>query len=231
MERTVPDSNDISRPYDLLTWQEMFSNIYDEHNRLYYSDAEVMLRLHEEIGESLESLRKERFNEIIDNLPDTFAWLMAFCNRMHIYLNMAAWHKYPNICPYGLERENCSCLTRDTKYRPQDHELAQFRRDRRDMPVSLRDWQKMFERLYGLFNKKAQTNAQVFYHLAEEVSELGKDLRLQNMDGMKAEAADVFAWLCGTATKLETDFDDLIWRHYPGECNRCHDSLCKCPKL
>lgn len=215
------------RPATLRETQEMFNHIYAKTNDDFYSDTgHLMLRLHEVLSKCLESLRKERREEIITRLPHIFAWLAAFCNRMEINITDAVWHKFPNVCPYGLEETGCLCIIRETKYQPTLPQLLRYRNDQRNRPESILQFQIMFARIYGPVNRIKSLVA-VLCHLAEEVGEIGKDFRLGNRAGLEAEIADTFAWLCGLATHLGVDLEELIWKSYPGACSSCGQEICR----
>ncbi|KKU52268.1 MAG: hypothetical protein UX72_C0007G0016 [Parcubacteria group bacterium GW2011_GWA2_47_10] len=213
------------RPKTLDELQGMFAGIYTECNDKHYHDTDLMFRLYEIVMKCLESLRKENDAEIIERLPHIFSWLCAFCNRSNIHLSEAVWHKYPNVCPYGLEERGCVCITREEVYNPTLPELLRFRNDYRNMPSTMKEFQDMFDRIYGPVNK-VKSKVAVLCHLAEEVGEVGKDYRTKNREGLEAEVADTFAWLCGLSARLAVDLEDLVWKSYPGVCNSCHKDVC-----
>jgi len=219
----------LTRPKSLAELQKMFLVIYDDHNRERYSDADLLLHVFEDISESLESIRKEHLQEVVKNLPRTFAWFMAFCNRMEIDLSKVVWHKYPNLCPYCLKSAHCACISHELKYRPTDSDLTQYRRDMTYMPVTLSDWQTMFDHIYGRINRNVASFTAVYYHLVEELGEVSKDFRFKNRSGIEAEVADFFAWILAVSIKLGVDLDSAAWACYPGECNKCRKSKCECP--
>ncbi|OGZ95334.1 MAG: hypothetical protein A3H69_01115 [Candidatus Sungbacteria bacterium RIFCSPLOWO2_02_FULL_47_9] len=89
----------------------------------------------------------------------------------------------------------------------------------------MKEFQDMFDRIYGPVNK-VKSKVAVLCHLAEEVGEVGKDYRTKNREGLEAEVADTFAWLCGLSARLAVDLEDLVWKSYPGVCNSCHKDVC-----
>ncbi len=221
------------RPETLSAWVEMFGRIYDEHDEeTYPADKELLARLYEECLRLLEPLRKEQFEKIRARLPYLFVWFVACLSRAKVGLARAAWHKYPAVCPYRFEEENCTCIIiRGSTYRPDDPRLISYREDIRKMPQSLYEWQSMFRHLFGACNERGQTTMAVLCHLGEEAQEFGEQFRFGNKGRME-EAADFFAWWCGAATKLGIqNAEDLLWRHYPGVCDVCALPRCRCPKV
>lgn len=216
------------RPITFRGLQELHYTIYGAYNDKYFNDQDLMFRLYNETIECFESLRQERIHEVITRLPKIFFWTSAIANRRHIDMADAVWHKYPNVCPYGLETRACVCITREKKYNPTLSELLRFRNDTRERPVTLSQIQRMFSRIYGPINSVMTVRA-VFDHLTEEVGEVGRDLWSNNIEGLPAEIADVVARLCAFATKTDNDLEELIWQTYPGVCCRCLNGTCACP--
>lgn len=229
------------RPETVRGYQDMVYGIYGEYNDRNYQDPHLMMRLWEVIAVCLEALRKERYQEVVAELPHIFSWLCSFCNRHKIDLTEVTWQKYPNICPYGLEEQNCVCMPGGKKYDPTTHELLRFRNDRRNMPTTIRGFQDMFRRIYGPINS-VQTIGAALNHIAEEIGEISRAYRLGRREEMEAEIADAFAWLCALATRLSDgkrvfekreeplELEELIWQQYPGVCDACEAEKCKCPE-
>lgn len=219
----------LTRPKNLGEWQRMFLHIYDDHNKKLYSDSSLLLHIWREISKNLESIRKERHEEVVRSLPIIFAWFMAFCNRTGIDLSKVIWHKYPNLCPYCLKSAHCACISHELKYRPTDSDLTQYRRDTTYAPVTLSQWQTMFDHIYGRINRHVASFSSVYYHFVEEVGEISEAFELKNRSDLEAEIADAFAWLLAVSIKLGVDLDSATWAYYPGECNKCRKSKCECP--
>lgn len=229
------------RPETIKGYQYMFSGIYGEYNGRNYLDPHLTMRLWEVVAECLESLRKERHQEIIAELAHIFGWLCAFCNRHKIDLTEVTWHKYPNICPYCMKQQDCVCMPGGEKYNPTLQELLSFRNDRKNIPTTIKDFQEMFKRIYGPINS-VQTIGAGVDHLAEEIGEISKAYRLGRRDELKTEVADVFARLCTLTTRLSDgqnrprekkeplELEELVWQQYPGACDSCGSEKCKCPE-
>lgn len=217
------------RPESLQEWQSMFRAIYKEHDDRLYETSSLLLRVVEEMSEMAEALRKDDLPELIKNIPEVFCWLMALYDRLNINIEEALWRKYPGICPYCFREEKCLCITEDSKpkYNFQDSRYNCFRRDRKRMPKSLREWQSMFKRIYGNINR-LESKKRLWFHFMEEIGEISKALRHGNKEELEAECADALAWLLPFCTKLELDIDELVWKRFPWECDVCHKQKCEC---
>lgn len=216
------------RPGTVTAYQGMLFAIYGAYDDTHYSDEDLMFRLYESMAKCFETLRKEEYKAIVERIPHLLSWLCAICNRKKIDLAEAVWHKYPDICPYGMEMSGCICITREMSYAPSLPELSHLRNDRSHIPQTFREFQQMFARIYGPVNRVKSIVA-VVCHLAEEVGEVGEAYRLGNKEEMREEIADVFAWLCGVATRLGANLEVAAWDAYPGVCNTCGEKVCACP--
>jgi len=217
-----------TRPATLKEQQKMFNEIYGEHNDELYSTHDIKDQIWEKSSQISECIRKEGTSEIIVYLPVLYGWLMALWNRLDLDISEAAWSKYPNICPYCKRLEKCLCITEDLVFHSADMSLNVFRRDTKNKPQGVPEWQTMFKRIYGNINKVKPLVA-VWFHFNEEVGEVSRELRHGNAQGIRDESADVFAWFLAFCIKLGIDMDDLIWKTYPYECNICRNEKCACP--
>ena len=211
----------------LKSLQEMLHGIYDEHDRSLYSDPELLLRVNEEVSEIDELVRKEKISEITQKLPHLFVWLMAFIDRAGIDIAEALWDKYPGVCPYCLRAYDCMCISQDQEYDPGKSTLEIIRKDRKNIPQSLSDWQTMFKRIYGRVNG-IQMLIQVWLHVSEEIGEISGAFRKKQNDNLREETADGMAWILSTATKLNVNLQDLVLSYYPGKCWTCGKEKCEC---
>lgn len=228
------------RNWSLDDWVKMFEEIYGEKNK-GKTDEEIWLHVVEEVAELAEDLRKQhvrpRYNKkgelegAVINIADTFAWLCAFVSKRGS-LEEIVWHKYPNICSYCFVDTNCLCIAKMSYMDKEEREkkLETYRR-KKDRPVTLFDWQKMFERIYGNVNRVV-TLEQIGFHLMEEVGEVAREIRLRHEQELKDELADVFAWIVGITIKSgeligeELRLDDIIWERYPNKCPHCQSKPC-----
>ena len=220
----------MSRPEESLrSLQEMLRSIYNEHNREFYDDKDLLLRINEEVSKVDKLVRKENTAGMIDYLPRLFAWAVAFPNRVGIDISAALWEKYPRICPYCLTTEHCRCISlRDiVKYIPDRPELVEARKSRENMPQTLTDWQEVIATLYKRVNS-IQALTAVWLHVSEEVGEVSEAYRKKRNDNLREEQADEMAWILSTATKLGVNLQDLVLSRYPGRCDVCKQEKCQC---
>jgi NTP pyrophosphatase (non-canonical NTP hydrolase) len=92
-------------PATLDEWQIFFEKIYGRINKMNWQ-IQVWLHFHEELGESSRALRlKEKTKE---EIADSFAWLIAFCNKQNIKLAKLVYGVYPGKCD-RCGKERCQC--------------------------------------------------------------------------------------------------------------------------
>jgi len=202
----------------------MFLCIYYEKDRRDYIPADLLLHAQEEAAKIDEGIRKEDEAEIKNAVPHLFCWLLSFCNRVGINAEEAVWGKYPVICPYCGNKENCMCITLDEK------PSQWFENPDGRMPISLDDWQDMFLRIFGRINKPLWI-IQVWLHVHEELGELSREFRLGETLKTWEEFADCFAWLMAFCNRLNIKLGEITWNIYPGVCSVCKRDKCQCPKV
>lgn len=216
----------IEKPSTIRDWQNMFANIYGNVNS-NLTPEEIWLHLMEEAGEVAKDMRKENFNTLALNLPDVFAWLCSFANRIGIDLEDAVWSKYPRVCPYCLRTKYCICISEgyDT-FDPA--RLVNFKRQK-ERPSTFNQWYAMFKDIYGNVNR-VLSRASIGFHLMEEIGEVASTVRLDNHQDYGMEIADVFAWLIALTMKIPEigGLDEITWQIFPGHCKRCHKATCEC---
>ena len=214
------------QPISLKDFQEMFADIYKERNKRNYSTEELLIRINEEASKIDKMLRRSDSSDEAKNLSRLFAWILAFANQAEIDVEKAIWHKYQRICPYCGKEENCMCITLGTK--PQ--KWCRNREAECEIPRSLTEWQKMFDKIYGNINKMLW-KIQVWLHVHEEIGELSEAYRLGQIKSMQEELADVFAWFMAFYNKSKIDLASVIYERYPGKCDVCREEKCQCPKV
>jgi NTP pyrophosphatase (non-canonical NTP hydrolase) len=224
LNRRNKEAPGVERPVSLDGWQEMFAGIYTEKDERDYAPADLLLRVQEEAAKIDEGIRKENGPEINNALPHLFCWFLSFCNMVGIDIEEAVWEKYPAVCPYCGREENCMCITEEEK------PSQWFKNYGGRIPTSLDDWQEMFRRIYGRINK-ATWLVQVWLHVHEELGELSREFRLEEISKTREEVADCFAWLMAFCNKLNIQLGAITWRVYPGVCSVCKKDKCQCPKV
>ena len=93
--------------------------------------------------------------------------------------------------------------------------------------MRIKEFQEQIESLY--FEKDAKRGVEkTFIWFIEEVGELARCLLHGNdKNHLKAEFADVFAWLTTLASLTDVDLEEAI-RKYGQGCPKCNNSPCKC---
>lgn len=216
-------------PNSLSEWQRMFDEIYGAANRQLEPEV-IWMKVVEELGEVATDLRKENYSALEKDLPDVFAWLCAFAERMSRNVEDTVWAKYPGVCPYCLKPEFCVCIGGTSRAFSAARIRQQVANGRR--PVTLGEWENMFNTIYGNVNTIVMTPA-VGFHLLEEVGEVAKALASPSHAGLDEGIADVFAWTIALSMKIDrfTSLETAVYEVYPHCCKRCNDNPCSCEGL
>lgn len=207
----------------------MFKEIYGERNEDKLPE-QVFLHLVEEAGELAEALRKDTLKEIVENLPDVYAWLCSFATHSGIELEKAVWKKYPSVCPYCGKSKNCICIAH-MNYLPEEKReeiLEAWRSKTENMPKTLEEWLDMFKKLYGDVNQVMHFS-DVGFHFMEEVGEVAMAIRNGTRKMLEYEVADVFVWLMAIAMRRDIkNLSDIFFERFPNSCWKCGKNPCKC---
>jgi NTP pyrophosphatase (non-canonical NTP hydrolase) len=94
--------------------------------------------------------------------------------------------------------------------------------------MTIREFQKLIELIY--FERDAKRGVdRTFVWFAEEVGELAKEIRRepQDMERLRAEFADVFAWLSTLASLLGIALAEAA-QIYADGCPKCRAIPCAC---
>ena len=213
-----------SRPFTVSEYQRMLASIYTEANERY-SDEDLFRRIVEEMSVVMEIVRKDRREELPEQLARTYSWLNALANRHRVDLQEALWRKYPNVCSYCLRPKDCYCTVEHPEIPDKENILRRLRRDRSNEPKLLKDHQELHRRLYGRQNDRILP-IQTAAHLIEEAGEMSRDFRHGNREGFESEMVDIISWIFAIANRLNIGMAEKVWERYPGECERCHETVC-----
>ena len=94
--------------------------------------------------------------------------------------------------------------------------------------MQISEFQRLIESQY--FERDARRGlGGTFMWFMEEVGELATALRSGGKDELKAEFADVFAWLCTLASLSQIEMDEVVRKYVQG-CPRCKATPCRCPE-
>jgi NTP pyrophosphatase (non-canonical NTP hydrolase) len=93
--------------------------------------------------------------------------------------------------------------------------------------LSLRDWQKLIDRMYSRKDQARGVDG-TFMWLMEEVGELAAALRGNDRAALAAEFADVLAWLATIANVAGVDLEEAVIAKYGHGCPGCGQLVCAC---
>lgn len=203
-------------PQSLQDQQKMFKNRAEHKSWPYCSDCaqKALNFVVERICKISKCMEEEDVQEIPSHLCILYGNMMNLWDSLNVDVAKAIWHKYPNVCPYCLCVKSCSCISDDSKHWIKITGLVPFQKNIANMPQDVADWQKMFERLYGNINRIKSLTA-IWFHFQSEVGELSHEIRRQDMECIRAESADVFAWFYAFCSKLNVDMSNLETYYRP----------------
>ena len=94
--------------------------------------------------------------------------------------------------------------------------------------MTIQEFQNLIERIY--YDRDAERGVEgTFVWFTEEVGELAKEIRREQRDieRLRAEFADVFAWMSTLASLLGVDLTDAA-KIYADGCPKCRSTPCSC---
>lgn len=95
------------------------------------------------------------------------------------------------------------------------------------MVYSVEEFQGLIRDIYHKKDSKRGVE-KTFLWFLEEVGELASAIRKGELEQIKSEFADVFAWLSTLANLLEIDLEEVAWGKYKDGCPRCGQTPCSC---
>ena len=226
-------------------WYELINSIYLDKN-FYRTPDSIFSHLVEVVG-GLSLLATEKPKPGV--VPETFvtkalAWWFALCGKVGIRsVEDLLWCKYPNVCPYCLNNPHNPTECKKIKLKTKDPNWQSLMAKGKDSkrPVSLTDWQNMFNSLYRASD--TDTYEITFARFTEELGELSEAVRVFDIAPgfFISEAADLFAWLMKVANvisykRLDKELDPLVLEEelfsaYPDRCKECRRRICACPPV
>jgi len=243
-------TNHADRPLD--DWLHTFERIYYVSQNHERSVHQVLLRVCEAaLNLHKATIKRGNFRQAKEQwLPKLFAWYAALLKSLRITgLSTLVWRKFPSACPFCLA-PRCACIPGRAKAPIDRSALAALSADKSQFPLSLGEWQIMFDGIYSQAQRgpalRVESDwldgrtilADAFLKLYEELFELSEAIRLRPFypDNLKNEVADVFAAICAVANVLPTGFHKVdridlgqeVWRRYPDTCDTCRQRVCTC---
>ena len=93
--------------------------------------------------------------------------------------------------------------------------------------VSLRDFQRHFREVY--FSRDSARGAEkTFLWFVSEVGEAADALKDGDREKLRAELADVMAWLLSFCNVVDIDIQEVLYDRYGGGCPKCGSKPCVC---
>jgi NTP pyrophosphatase (non-canonical NTP hydrolase) len=98
------------------------------------------------------------------------------------------------------------------------------------MRMTIAEFQRLIERIY-LEKDRQRGIAGTFMWFVEETGELARALRSRDQRQLRAEFADVLAWLSTLASITGIDLEDAARSKYESGCPKCGGIPCCCQDL
>lgn len=215
-------------PRSLSGIEQMLDQIYTRHDRQYYPGVkDLTLTLIWSLGVVSSATRKGLSGKVPRYLADSFAWWVALCNFLQFDIEEILWEKYPAACIYCRARKNCSC--EGVKFGFEQESLSSFRANTRRRPKTMRGWQQMFDRIYGMENSKRGFDF-AMGRFPEEERELIECIlpSIEDRYHLGMELADIGARLFALANLLKIDLEKIFLSFYCGVCPSCQRNSCRC---
>ncbi|MFX0115493.1 MAG: MazG nucleotide pyrophosphohydrolase domain-containing protein [Candidatus Hodarchaeota archaeon] len=93
--------------------------------------------------------------------------------------------------------------------------------------MKISDFQDLMKELYIQRDKARGTEKTMLWFISE-VGELSEAIRLNKLEKIAEEMADVLAWLCSIANLTKINLETAVLEKYPGLCSRCNSKPCEC---
>ncbi len=93
--------------------------------------------------------------------------------------------------------------------------------------MTISEFQRLIERIY-LDKDRQRGVTGTFTWFAEEVGELARALRTNERQDLRAEFADVLAWLATLASIVGVDLEQAARAKYEAGCPKCGHIPCGC---
>ncbi len=93
--------------------------------------------------------------------------------------------------------------------------------------MKISEFQHLIKELYYEKDKKRGKERTLMW-LFEEVGELSKAVRENNIESIKEEIADVVAWVFSLANLYNIDVEEALISKYPKKCSKCNSIPCRC---
>lgn len=88
-------------------------------------------------------------------------------------------------------------------------------------------FQEKIDAIYGARNRRRGAEG-VMLHLVEELGEVARSIRREDLGRQREELGDVLTWVASLATVLGVSLEDAVQR-YSENCPYCGQTPCVCP--
>ncbi|MDP3685800.1 MAG: MazG-like family protein [bacterium] len=209
----------------LREFQACIQAIYGLPDDRLFSLTDLLVNQERFSMRALKGIRKNNQEKMRRNLLVAFSWTIAVCNRLHIDIEDALWHRFPRCCSYC---GNAPCVCKATKLASR---AVLVPRDAL-RPQTLADVQEMFRQIYP---PSSRTLADAGVHLAEETGEVGEasslffgEHRSEYFESLVSELADWVSCMFGVANSGAVDVAAELENMYADNCHVCHHAPCVC---
>lgn len=93
--------------------------------------------------------------------------------------------------------------------------------------MEISEFQRLMYDLYA-HNDKRRGAAATTLWLVEEIGELAEAVRREDMENLREELADCFAWIGALANLFDIDLEEAFLEKYPLVCPTCKKNPCIC---
>ncbi len=93
--------------------------------------------------------------------------------------------------------------------------------------MEISEFQNLIRELYYEKDRRRGKERTLMW-LFEEMGELSKAVRENNIKSIKEEIADVIAWVFSLANLYNIDVEEALINKYPNKCSKCKSKPCRC---
>lgn len=191
--------------WTLDEWAAKLDEVYGYRNRKKRSPSALWMRAVEDGSQVGEAIREGNYWSALRKLTHAFIWICGYANvvfgsqatvawflgsRDFSSISDAVWLKYPDICG-RCEKSMCVCVVTPVSAGDKDTRLQRLlsrsRENKEDKKTTLREWARMFERIFELpYHYRSLTD--LGFHYLEELGEVCEETRRLEELGLTKEA-------------------------------------------
>lgn len=226
----------------------MVASIYSEANEhrpisatfSHFVEVCGMLSIHDR-------KKKKESASVEDALCKALGWYFPLMAKLKVKsIEDLIFRKYPYACPYcrQLPHNDKMCKTIKGTESTVNHDAVKKKQieNAHKKPISLNEWQEMFNEIYPRSPNEIGTGRSTI-GLLEELGEMAEAIRVFDRypKYLAGEAADVFSYIMGIANehnmqlqidgKTDFNFEKEMLKRYPGICPQCGYKICICPNI